>query len=96
MHARQFQNRREQVQQILAEHTTTAGKARPKETRLDIISAAVVVGMTAQFVSFVLGLVTDFDPQVANVTLVSMFVGVSVSLIAYALMKEPNDKGGRR
>ncbi|MDX2031049.1 MAG: hypothetical protein SF339_10290 [Blastocatellia bacterium] len=96
MHARQVHNRRELVQQILAEHTTTAAKARPKETRLDIISAAVVVGMTAQFVSFILGLVTEFVPQVTHVTLVSVFVGVSVSLIAYALMKEPNDRGGRR
>lgn len=96
MHAHQIQNRRELVQQILSQHTSTAVKARPKETRLDIISAAVVVGMTAQFVSFILGLVTEFVPRMIVVALISVLIGVSVSLIAYALMKEPNDNVGSR
>ncbi|MFN0084016.1 MAG: hypothetical protein ACKVX9_01380 [Blastocatellia bacterium] len=88
MHARTIQNRRELVQQILSQHTDTAVKAKPKETRLDIISAAVVVGMTAQFVSFIFGLVTEFVHRVRDVTLVSMLIGLCVSFIAYALMKE--------
>lgn len=91
MQARQIQNRRELVQQILAQHPVTqpvVEKTKRKESRLDVISAAVVVGMTAQFVSFIFGLVTEFVPNVLDVALVSALIGLCVSFIAYALMKE--------
>ncbi len=66
-------------------------KVRPKisahERRLDVVSASIVVGGTAQFVTFLFGLVTEFIPRVFDNILLSAFVGLCVAAIAYALMK---------
>ncbi len=61
--------------------------AKPRESKLDIVSTAVVIGMTAQFVVFIFGLVTDFIPRMLETILISVFVGLCVGVIAYALMK---------
>ena len=81
-------NRRELVKQILSRQARSGAKTKPNETKLDIISAAVVVGMTVQFVSFLFGLVTEFIPRILDVTVISLFLGLCVAVIAYAMMKE--------
>ena len=43
--------------------------------------------MTAQFVLFIFGLVTEFVPRLIENILLSVFVGLCVSVIAFALMK---------
>jgi predicted AAA+ superfamily ATPase len=91
MHVTQFQNRRELVQQILAEQTHLSQaetKAKPDETRLDIISAAIVIGLTATFITFLFGIVMEFMPRLLDAALLGLFIGLCVSVIAYALMKE--------
>jgi hypothetical protein len=60
---------------------------KPRESKLDIVSAAVVIGMTAQFVVFLFGLVTEFIPRLIETILISLFIGLCVGVIAYALMK---------
>lgn len=66
----------------------SSAKAAPREARLDLVSAAVVVGLTAQFVTFIFGLVTEFVPRWLDNILLSVFIGMSVGVIAFALMKE--------
>ncbi len=61
--------------------------AKTRESKLDIVSAAVVVGMTGQFVMFIIGLVTEFVQRLLENILISAFVGLCVGVIAYALMK---------
>ena len=58
-----------------------------REKKLDVVSASVVVGGTAQFLSFLFGLMTDFIPRVFDNVLLSVFIGLCVAVIAYALMK---------
>jgi hypothetical protein len=60
---------------------------KPRESQLDVISTAVVIGMTAQFVIFLFGLVTEFMPRLFGSALISASVGLCVGVIAYALMK---------
>lgn len=62
-------------------------KVNAREKKLDVVSASIVVGGTAQFVTFLFGLVTDFIPRVFDNVLLSAFVGLCVAVIAYALMK---------
>jgi len=81
-------NRRERVQQILSQQARAKAISTPQETKLDIISAAVVVGMTAQFISFIFGMVTAYLPRLLDIALISVFIGLCVSVISYALMKE--------
>ncbi len=71
-----------QSEQIKAKVAT-----RPRESQLDIISTAVIIGMTAQFVIFLFGLVTEFMPRLFGSALISASVGLCVGVIAYALMK---------
>ncbi|MGH9835238.1 MAG: hypothetical protein ACRD9Y_19635 [Blastocatellia bacterium] len=78
----QLRNRNRIVHQIKVEVA-----AKPRESQLDIISTAVVIGMTAQFVIFLFGLVTEFMPRLFGSTLISASVGLCVGVIAYALMK---------
>ncbi len=75
------------TQTIPAQEPQAEVIAKPRESKPDIVSAAVVVGMTAQFVVFILGLVTEFIPRMIEVILISAFIGLCVSVIAYALMK---------
>jgi len=65
---------------------TTATGSKRRESMLDKVSAAVVVGMTAQFVVFVLCLVTEFVSRIIDTILLSMFVGICVGVIGFALM----------
>lgn len=62
-------------------------KASAQERKLDVVSASIVVGGTAQFVTFLFGLVTEFIPRIFDNILLSAFVGLCVAVIAYALMK---------
>lgn len=62
-------------------------KANAQERKLDVVSASIVVGGTAQFVTFLFGLVTEFIPRIFDNVLLSAFVGLCVAVIAYALMK---------
>jgi hypothetical protein len=65
----------------------SGSKTSPREAKFDIVSAAIVVGGTAQFVTFIFGLVTDFVTRVFDNVLISTFIGLCVGVIAYALMK---------
>ena len=67
---------------------TTEAVSKPRESKLDTVSTAVVIGMTAQFVVFIVGLVTEFAPRMLEIILLSVFVGLCVSVIAFALMKD--------
>ncbi|HKQ79752.1 MAG TPA: hypothetical protein VJ810_39020 [Blastocatellia bacterium] len=78
----QIQSQKQPVTKI-----TTTTKSKRRETKMDTISAAVVVGMTAQFVVFILCLVTEFVPRIIDAVLLSMFVGICVGVIGFALMK---------
>lgn len=62
-------------------------KVSAQEKKLDVVSASIIVGGTAQFVTFLFGLVTDYIPRVFDNVLLSAFVGLCVAVIAYALMK---------
>jgi len=64
----------------------TGSKTNPRETKFDIVSAAIVVGGTAQFITFIFGLVTDIVPRVFDNVLLSALIGLCVGVIAYALM----------
>jgi hypothetical protein len=66
---------------------TTTTKSKRRESKLDIVSAAVVVGMTAQFVVFILCLVTEFVSRIIDTILLSLLVGICVGVIGFALMK---------
>jgi hypothetical protein len=70
------------VQEISAEAVSKTG-----EPRIDIVSASVFIGMSAQFVAFLFGLVTDIMTRLIDVVLFSVFAGLCVGVIAYALMK---------
>ncbi len=61
--------------------------SKRKESKLDTVSAAVVIGMTAQFVVFILCLVTEFAPRIIDTILLSMLVGICAGVIGFALMK---------
>ncbi|MGH9840423.1 MAG: hypothetical protein ACREEM_16725 [Blastocatellia bacterium] len=86
LRARPAPNRRERVQQILSQQAKA--KPTPQETKLDIIFAAVILGMTVQFVAFIFGMVTAYLPRLFDIALVSIIIGLCVSAISYALMKE--------
>ena len=66
---------------------TRSKDSKRRESKLDTVSAAVVVGMTAQFVVFILCLVTEFVPRIIDTILLSVFVGICVGVIGFALMK---------
>jgi len=78
----QIQSQKQPVSKI-----TTTTKSKRRESKLDTVSAAVVIGMTAQFVIFILCLVTEFVPRIIDTILLSMFVGICVGVIGFALMK---------
>lgn len=77
----------EQGDQSIIRSISSAPQANQRAKKWDIVSASVVVGGTAQFVSFIFGLVTEFVPRVFDNILLSAFVGLCVGVIAYALMK---------
>jgi hypothetical protein len=65
----------------------TGTSSKRRQSKMDTVSAAVVVGMTAQFVVFILCLVTEFVTRIIDTILLSMFVGICVGVIGFALMK---------
>jgi hypothetical protein len=81
-------NRREIVQEILSQQSQTTRKTKPVETRMDILSAAMIFGLSALFVSAIFGVVTDYIPRILDLIGISVFIGLFVSVITYALMKE--------
>jgi len=56
--------------------------------RHDVLAAAVVIGLTAQFVAVIFGLVTNFIPTLLINLVLSSFIGVCVGLISYMLMND--------
>ena len=77
----------EQIPQTVINSIPSGSKTNPREAKFDIVSAAIVVGGTAQFVTFIFGLVTEFVTHVLDNVLLSVFIGLCVGVIAYALMK---------
>ena len=61
---------------------------RPTHLRHDVLAAAVVIGLTAQFVAVIFGLVTNFIPTLLINLVLSSFIGVCVGLISYMLMND--------
>jgi preprotein translocase subunit SecF len=76
-----------QIQNQPVPKITTTTKSKRRGSKTDTISASVVVGMTAQFVVFILCLVTEFVPRIIDTILLSLFVGICVGVIGFALMK---------
>src|SRR5262245_12213637 len=76
-----------QIQKRPVTKPKTTAKSRRSASKLDTVSAAVVVGMTAQFVVFILCLVTELVPRIIDTILLSAFVGICVGVIGFALMK---------
>lgn len=74
-------------QQTFLSVNQTRTTVAPRAAKLDLVSAAVVVGLTAQFVTFIFGLVTEFVPRLFDNILLSIFIGLCVGVIAFALMK---------
>lgn len=66
---------------IKAKHLT-------RESRVDQVSASVVIGLTALFIAFMFGWVTSLITNITENLLLSLFMGLCVGVIAYALMKE--------
>jgi hypothetical protein len=81
-----------QAQNFTVTKITSNADSKPRESRLDPVSSAVFVGMTAQFVVFLIGLVTDIVPRLIENIILSVFAGLCVFVIALALMKK-TDKG---
>lgn len=69
---------------------------KPSAAKLDRISASVVIGLTAQFVTSVFGIVTEFLPRMFEIILLSTFIGMCVGVIAFALMSESHDEPALR
>ncbi|HKX31088.1 MAG TPA: hypothetical protein VJ302_25585 [Blastocatellia bacterium] len=59
---------------------------RPGETKLDQVFAALVCGLTAAFVAFIFGLVTEYIHHPLYNLSLSLFVGLCIGIIAYVLM----------
>ncbi len=66
---------------IQAKHLT-------RESKVDQLSASVVIGLTALFIAFMFGWVTGLIPDLGENLLLSLFMGLCVGVIAFALMKE--------
>ena len=64
--------------------------AKSRESRLDLLSASVVYGLTAFFMAFMFGYVTECISRISINILLSTFMGLCVGLITYELMKSDN------
>ena len=67
---------------------TAHSKAQSRQSKMDIVTTATVIGGTAQFVSFIFGLVTEIWPSVFFNVLLSVLAGACFGAIAYVLMKD--------
>lgn len=54
----------------------------------DVLAASIIIGLTAQFVAVIFGLVTAFIPTFLINMLLSSFIGICVGLISYMLMND--------
>ena len=77
----------EQSAQRVIHSARSKPKLNPQERKLDVVSASVVIGGTAQFITFIFGLVTDFVPRLFDNVLLSALIGLCVGVIGYALMR---------
>ncbi len=59
---------------------------KPRESKLDHVFVAAVYGLTASFMAFIFGWVTEYIPSGLENFLLSAFMGLCVGVIAYALM----------
>ncbi len=75
-------------QNIAIKTITVNVVSKRRESKLDKVSTSVVIGMTALFVVSILCLVTEFAPRLIDNILFSLFVGLCVGVIAFALMKD--------
>lgn len=73
------------VRLVSDERSSDSSEADPQ--RHDTLAAAIVIGLTAQFVTVLFGLVTDFIPGLPLNILLSSLIGGATGLIAYHLMK---------
>ncbi len=53
----------------------------------DTLAAAIVIGLTAQFVTILFGLVTDFIPGLLPNLMLGGLIGGAAGLISYHLMQ---------
>jgi hypothetical protein len=81
-----------QVQNYTVTKIISMTDSKPQESKHDSVSSAVFVGMTAQFIVFLAGLVTEFVPRLFENIVLSVFAGLCVFVIALAMMKG-SDKG---
>ena len=73
----------------VAQNGQTSGEAEGQTPhRHDVLAAAIVIGLTAQFVAVIFGLVTNFIPTLLINLVLSSFIGVCVGLISYMLMND--------
>jgi len=83
-----FQSQDQEIgQDQIIEKIIAKPVSKRRESKLDTVSIAVVVGMTALFVVFIFGLVTEFSPRILDTVLLSAFIGICVGVIAFALVK---------
>ncbi len=66
----------------------THSKAQSRDSKMDIVTTATVIGGTAQFISFIFGLVTEIWPHVVYNVLLSVIAGFCFGAISYVLMKD--------
>jgi hypothetical protein len=66
---------------------TSTKNSKARAPKLDLVSASVFIGMAAQFLVFLFSLVTEYSPRLMENILWSVFAGICVGVIAYALMK---------
>ncbi|MBK6798685.1 MAG: hypothetical protein IPL01_18660 [Acidobacteria bacterium] len=59
-----------------------------QESSIDLLAASIVIGLTAQFVSFIFGWTTEYIPRLLDNLLLSSFMGLCVGVIAFAWMKD--------
>ena len=65
---------------------TTETTLKPRESKLDQVFVAAVYGLTAAFMAFIFGWVTEYISSTFENTLLSAFMGLCIGVIAYALM----------
>ena len=67
--------------------TQAKSQAASRSSKMDIVTTAIVIGGTAQFISFIFGLVTEIWPHVLYNVVLSALAGFCFVAIAYVLMK---------
>lgn len=78
----------EQRPQPVGKSQPVKTKAKSRAALFDTVTTAIVIGGTAQFITFIFGLVTEIVTRVFDNILLSAFIGLCFGVIAYALMKD--------